>query len=554
MPVSNPNAPKNANKAVQRVYDAQTRVIMERAARDIQAQILRLPAGIGGQVRAAQLRLVLAEINQIMIDAWGKGILPTTQRGRKAAAEAAEKATQTMLSVLHAGLPDDVAKAVSDGLRRTAQAGIDAEYARVPRQLSARVYQNAALASGEVQATIRAGLISGLSAKELARNVYQFISPTTPGGASYAAERLARTEINNAFHEQQKKGAERPGVKAAIWNLSGSHKTPDQCNVYAGQDVDNLGPGHYKSGNIPDRPHPNCLCYLTYDTLNNADFEKALKKGEFDDELDRRTKANLDRLGVKDLPKAPATKPKVTVKTKTETPPKKPVVPKNPLHSPVQQRAIDKAKAAAEKKAAAAAQKTIDEAKRIAAANPKLARTPRFTPNPSRSFQMVKDVRQTNPGYRSDPRYGVNCMHVVNSFELRARGFDVKASKLPVGLGGRNVSDALKHWRRVDGSAVTDRTVAFRYTAQEMKDLADQLPEGGRGWVTVIWDAGAGHIFNVEKLNGRLVWNEAQSGRFDIRIADYIAKSRRAGADPVWGFARVDDLIPTDGVLDDFTE
>jgi hypothetical protein len=525
VPIPDPKEPLRAYLKIQRIYDAEVRTIMEQAARSIQARIARLPAGVGGQIRAAQLRLVLSEIDAVMVQAWGKGVLPSTQRGRKAAAEAAQRATETITNVLYTGLPDQVAETVRDGLRLTAQAGIEADYARVPRELSQRVYRDAALSSGQVEQTIRAGLISGLSARELAADVYHLVSPTAPGGPSYAAMRLARTEINNAFHEQQKKGAERPGVLAAKWNLSGSHPKPDQCNVYAEQDADDLGPGLYKAGNIPDKPHPNCLCFLTYETMDNAQFEKALKNGQFDDELDRRTKANLERLGIKELPKAPVDKPKVTVKTvkpsvkKTSSAPKKPPVKKIPPPS----------------------------------RTPGLDKLPRLKPGPSRLADMRRDIKATNPGYGS-PGYNVNCTHVVNTFELRARGYDVEASRLPKELmaqGGRHPQEVIRRWTLPDGSP-HHRSILPTLTGPEMKRLAEALPEGARAWVRVSWDkryGGGGHIFNVEMTEGRLRWIEAQKGR-SIKIEDYMVRAAGGDQGYTWGIVRVDDLAPTDQVLE----
>jgi hypothetical protein len=529
---------------------------MERAARDIQARILRLPAGVGGQVRAAQLRLVLQQLDQIMVQAWGKGILPTTQAGRKAAAEAAERAAETISDVLYTALPNDVAETVRNGLRLTAQAGIDNDFARVPRQLSARVYHDAALSSGQVEQIIRSGLISGLSAKELAADVYKFVSPTTPGGASYAAMRLARTEINNAFHEQQIKGGQRPGVLAVIWNLSGSHPKPDECNTFAEQDTDNLGAGHYKPGNVPAKPHPNCLCYLTYQTMNNAEFEKALKGGQFDDELDRRTKANLDRLGIKELPKAPAAKPKATVKT--TTPAKKAAVSKKAAPAPKKNPlAPSKSAEARIRREQTAAEARLREQKvKLASppsviSTPKLDKLPRTTASmPGRTAQIQRDLRATNPKYGSDPAYGVNCVHVVNTWELRARGYDVSASRLPghITQSGRSSQEALERWRLRDGST-HDRLISTRIPPEEVKRRAEALPEGGRAWVRVSWDpkyGGGGHIFNVEKINGRVRWIEAQTGR-SINIDEYIFKALPGDS---FGFVRVDDLIPTDGVVE----
>lgn len=288
-------------RTVQANVDNLVRSDLERAARDIRRRIslLKFKPGIGAQVRTAQLALVLRQISHAIDVLWRVNVAGHTQTGRKAAAQAAEDVTQALTRVAYSALTPDAAQALSDGFTATARAGINAAFARVPRDLSSRVYTNAAVTRRWVETTIRSGIVSGLSAKELSQDVYKYISPTTPGGASYAAMRLARTEINNAFHEQQKAGGNRPGVQATKWNLSESHPKKDECNVYADH-PSGLGKGCYAFGHVPDKPHPQCFCYLTYVMMPPVDFRAALTRGDFDAEINRRTKLNLERLKQRD--------------------------------------------------------------------------------------------------------------------------------------------------------------------------------------------------------------------------------------------------------------
>lgn len=297
MPVVGPSDPVGPYRRVQRNADRELQRILERTARDIRARINSLGTGIGAQVRKSQLNLVLAEIRKVQQTMWADSITGAVQRGRQAAANAAEDAVETLNRVLYSALPEEVAAALSDGLGLTARAGIESDMARVPRQLSTRVFRNSALANGFVENAIRSGIISGLSARELAATVYKYISPTVPGGQSYAAMRLARTEINNAFHEQQIAAADRPGVLGVKWNLSGSHPRPDICNEYASRDSFGQGKGVFPKDGVPGKPHPQCFCYLSYVTMTPKQFANAMSRGDFDDEIDRRTKANLRRLG-----------------------------------------------------------------------------------------------------------------------------------------------------------------------------------------------------------------------------------------------------------------
>ncbi|MET0416539.1 MAG: hypothetical protein ABW022_11020 [Actinoplanes sp.] len=209
------------------------------------------------------------------------------------AEKAAESAIEAMTRVAYAALPERAAEELVNGLRAAAESGLKSDAARKRRELSERVYRLRALHEGKIEQLIREGLVANLSAKELAGTVHNYVSPTTPGGASYAALRLARTEINNAFHERQLQGAKRPGVSAVKWNLSGSHRVPDLCNVYAGH----AGNGHWPPDEVPDKPHPQCFCYLTYVTMPPEEFRAELAKGSFDDEIERRTRENMARLG-----------------------------------------------------------------------------------------------------------------------------------------------------------------------------------------------------------------------------------------------------------------
>lgn len=294
MAVTQPNGPEfQPYRKLQATTEAELRRILEATAKAIQRRIAGLPVGVGGQVRAAQLRVTLAAVNALLKQMWVGRINPLVERAIRDSLQAAEDAIETLERVAYASLSDAAVETLVRGLRAAGQSGLKSDAARRARALSRRVFFNRALDDGRVEQIIRQGIISGLSAKELAADVYKYVSPKAPGGASYAAMRLARTEINNAFHERQLLGANRPGVRAVKWNLSGSHRVPDLCNVYAAHG----GDGEWPVGEVPEKPHPNCFCYLTYVMMEPDEFKNALARGDFDDELDRRTKANLARLG-----------------------------------------------------------------------------------------------------------------------------------------------------------------------------------------------------------------------------------------------------------------
>jgi len=66
--------------------------------------------------------------------------------------------------------------------------------------------------------------------------------------------------------------------------------------------------------------------------------------------------------------------------------------------------------------------------------------------------------------------------------------------------------------------------------------------------VTVQWRRGGGHIFNVEKVNGRVRDYEAQSREATDFDGDYGLRTGIRSGDVQ--FARVDGLVPTDDVFE----
>lgn len=168
----------------------------------------------------------------------------------------------------------------------------------------------------------------------------------------------------------------------------------------------------------------------------------------------------------------------------------------------------------------------------------------------SRQINAILDTVRTNPEY---PKlaYTVNCVHVVNAYELRARGYDVTATPLPDAMvpeNGRSVREALDRWVGADGKP-HGRATDWIYQ-HEMLDQVDALPEGGRAWLVVGWDKGGSHIFNVERINGKIKYIDAQKGAYDFDINEYMRLSLGVGKNRAWKFIRVDDLQPTDKVME----
>lgn len=265
---------------VQMSTDSELRRVLELAARQSSAKVRALDVGEGtgfaDRVRVAQYQQVVADVGRIQSEMWVDGVGPIIQRNYSKAQAAATRSFGVVeRELIRKGGDRVAAESIVKGAQQTVRNGLELDRVRRSRHLSPTVYKNAALQSGAVERTIRAGIIQGLSAKELAANVSKYISPRTPGGAAYAALRLARTELNNAFHEAQILQAQSASwVKAVKWNLSGSHPTgkPDDCDKFARQNDFRLGAGHYPVDQVPDKPHPQCLCYTTVETISESEM------------------------------------------------------------------------------------------------------------------------------------------------------------------------------------------------------------------------------------------------------------------------------------------
>lgn len=270
--------------------------LLSEAAKDTEKTI-RATAGsakFGRMTQNAQQKMLLTSIHGGMKAFW-ENVGSLTIFGEKEAAAAALDATSLMMQTAYANSGREGAE-LARSLKYQGQAGIDAFISREENllQLSRRVYRNVPLSMGMVQKEIKKGLIRQLSAKELAENVAHMIRPDVKGGVSYAAMRLARTEINNAFHFSQiRYTREMPWVDGYKWNKSRSHAHTDICDTRAQDNHDGIGRGVYKKGNVPGKAHPQCLCYLTTVTADAGTFEKRLRSGAYDKFLKQAEKGDF---------------------------------------------------------------------------------------------------------------------------------------------------------------------------------------------------------------------------------------------------------------------
>lgn len=238
--------------------------------------------GVSAAVRRAQLlgnRGVLSKVLRELYRELGD-IIQADQMD--AAALASQLLYEDEKNIWRVIEPDpDKRQALEDGLEAKARRNVQTMMTKVlglNKPLSTRIYKSEALANGSINRVVSQHLARGSSAAELAKSVTGFFNPKIPGGVSSSAKRLARTEINNAFHAQSRADvAERPWIDSVRWNLSKSHPDSQQecaCDRYAYI-------GTFSADDVPDKPHPNCLCYVTPVIRDFAEIFEEYKSGKF---------------------------------------------------------------------------------------------------------------------------------------------------------------------------------------------------------------------------------------------------------------------------------
>lgn len=279
---------------VQEAQEAELLKVLKRSSAE-NAKMIRALAGkrgIGAQIRRDQLLMTKRALLAEQAKLW-KIVGSQVEAGRALAAAAAVDSNFVYEDVLlRSVLSKDARDQLLAAAEAQAQKGIDSVVAKITGlsdyTLSKQVYRTKQLSNGLVQRLVQQMIANGCSWKELADAVRKYIDPNVRGGVSFAAKRLARTELNNAFHAVAvQEGIDSPFITGQKWNLSGSHPKPDACNDYAdGEHYVGGDAGVYRAADVPSKPHPQCLCFLTPVTPSREDFIRNFTAGKYDSYLD----------------------------------------------------------------------------------------------------------------------------------------------------------------------------------------------------------------------------------------------------------------------------
>ncbi len=272
------------------------RNVYRRAAEEIRKDITSLTPGTLQQAHLTALQTALDrranEMSKEVLAATHQGIWMASGAGGKGVTDVTVQMVKDVFPAvkvqkMFAGINERATLAM---LARTRQDGL---------KISDRVWRTSERARNNIQRVVEDAVARGQDARTTAKQVQQYLQPGVfkphklevrqrlriDTDVSYQAMRLARTEMNNAFHEGTIAANQHsPGYLGIFWKLSGAHNVPDVCTDMA-VDMSHGEPGFYPKGREPVRPHPNCRCVAISSYENPAQFVERLREWRDDPSL-----------------------------------------------------------------------------------------------------------------------------------------------------------------------------------------------------------------------------------------------------------------------------
>lgn len=328
MAVPEPQAWISAYARVQKIADREVLSVLQLAHRDVirMTRALAEQNGIGAAVRRDQLLVIQRNLLREQAVIFRRLGDIVAARRLDAAARAVQLGSAIDSALLDAAGRTGQASALRTMSLRGLEETINTALVRMAQSaipLAERIYRTEVWMNGRLDRMINSALSRGLSAREFGKEAMDWFSPNTPGGIRYASMRLARSEINNAFHAVSiNQAAEKPWIDKMKWHLSSSHPKADVCDQYAHGGT--KGGGVYPPKDVPRKPHPHCFCYVTPVSPSEDEFLDGLVSGKYDRYLN-------DKLGRTESGRSAA--PRSVSKPSAPRSAPKPSAPKPPARS-----------------------------------------------------------------------------------------------------------------------------------------------------------------------------------------------------------------------------
>jgi hypothetical protein len=280
-----------ARREFERGHAATSRQIQDvyrRAAAGIRDDIAALTPGT---LRHAHLSALQAKLDGRAAQ-MSKDVLAATHHGIWMASGAGSKGVQQVTQhMLGDAFPEPALARLFAGINERATLAMLARTRRDGLKISDRVWRTSENARNNIRRIVEDAVVRGQDARKTARLVQQYLQPGVwkalkletrrrlgvGTDVSYQAMRLARTEMNNAFHEGMVAANQHsPGYRGIYWRLSPQHPAPDVCDDMA-TDMSHGEPGFYPKGFEPVRPHPQCFCITISSWENPEQFAERLR-------------------------------------------------------------------------------------------------------------------------------------------------------------------------------------------------------------------------------------------------------------------------------------
>lgn len=123
------------------------------------------------------------------------------------------------------------------------------------------------------------------------------------------------------------------------------------------------------------------------------------------------------------------------------------------------------------------------------------------------NYSVEDDCAAINEDYPSDG-YTANCPSCSLAYDMRRRGYDVKATSIANGIRDAEI---LKFWKNAEYKSVKGSSGDYQKDSNRLTSELKACGEGARGTVTVRWNSGGAHILNWENIGGQTYFIDAQS-------------------------------------------
>jgi len=151
--------------------------------------------------------------------------------------------------------------------------------------------------------------------------------------------------------------------------------------------------------------------------------------------------------------------------------------------------------------------------------------------NLSEDELMQSVVKPINPGF-GDFGTKMNCRRATIAYEMRRRGYDVKATKSVLAQGQHGIGlrkavgseTSRRDWgENTPYLSVSIQPPARKIPAENLFRVLKSEPNGSRGEVTAGWRMGGGHSVAYEIVRGKPVIFDTQSGTKITNADEWVA-------------------------------